>query len=176
MLSPNSNDSSLAAWLQEHRGIFVKISRAFARGEVDVAELQQEMVFQVWQSLGGFEGQAKPATWIYRVCLNTALTWKRGTERRRQHLAPEAEIATLASSACNPAETAERTEWLERLVAALQALPPADRALLLLMLDGLSYREIAEVTGMTENHVGVALTRARKRLTTQMKGVIDELG
>ena len=44
------------------------------------------------------------------------------------------------------------------------------------MLDGLPYREIAEVMGLTETHVGVALTRARKRLATLMKGVVDELG
>lgn len=50
-----------------------------------------------------------------------------------------------------------------------------DRALVLLSLDGLAYREIAEITGLTENHVGVALTRARKRLAELMKGVTDEL-
>ena len=54
-------------------------------------------------------------------------------------------------------------------------MPDFDRALVLLMLDGLAYREIAEVTGLTENHVGVALTRARKRLAALLKGVTDEL-
>jgi DNA-directed RNA polymerase specialized sigma24 family protein len=43
------------------------------------------------------------------------------------------------------------------------------------MLFGLAYREMAEVTGLTENHVGVALTRARKRLAGLLKGVTDEL-
>jgi len=47
--------------------------------------------------------------------------------------------------------------------------------LLLLSLDDVSYREISEITGLTENHVGVALTRARKRLGQVMKGTIDEL-
>lgn len=51
----------------------------------------------------------------------------------------------------------------------------ADRALVLLSLDGLAYREIAEITGLTENHVGVALTRARQRLAELLKGVTDEL-
>ena len=45
----------------------------------------------------------------------------------------------------------------------------------MLLLDGLAYREIAEVTGLTENHVGVALTRARKRLTELLKGISHEL-
>ncbi len=55
-------------------------------------------------------------------------------------------------------------------------MPDFDRALVLLMLDGLAYREIADVTGMTENHVVVALTRARKRFAEQMKGITDEPG
>ena len=50
-----------------------------------------------------------------------------------------------------------------------------DRSLVLLSLEGLAYREIAEITGMTENHVGVALTRARRRLAQLLKGVTDEL-
>ncbi len=54
-------------------------------------------------------------------------------------------------------------------------MPDFERALVLLSLDELTYREIAEITGLTENHVGVALTRARKRLATLMKGVTDEL-
>jgi RNA polymerase sigma-70 factor, ECF subfamily len=176
MFSPNPQDSSLTTWLQEHRGIFVKVARAFARDAVEIAELQHEMVFQVWQSLRRFEEQSKPSTWIYRVCLNTALTWKRGSDRRERHLAPDADINGIAATARTPAETVEQREWLDRLYDALQTLTVADRALVLLMLDGLSYREIADVTGMTDNHVGVALTRARKRLTAQMKGVIDELG
>jgi len=54
-------------------------------------------------------------------------------------------------------------------------MPESERALVLLMLDGLAYREMADVTGLTENHVGVALTRARKHLAALLKGVTDEL-
>ena len=54
-------------------------------------------------------------------------------------------------------------------------MPRFDRVMVLLMLDGLAYREIAEVTGLTENHVGVALSRARKRLAELLKGAADEL-
>ena len=75
----------------------------------------------------------------------------------------------------SPADSAGQRELLEKLYTAIRAMPDFDRALVLLSLDGLPYREIAEVTGLTENHVGVALTRARKRLAGHMKGLIDEL-
>jgi RNA polymerase sigma factor (sigma-70 family) len=67
-------------------------------------------------------------------------------------------------------------DLLEQLYSAMQAMPPSERVLVLLMLDGLAYREMAEVTGLTENHVSVALTRARKHLAILLKGVTDELG
>lgn len=170
-----AHESLFQAWLEDHRGIFVKVARSFARGETEVGELQQEMMFQLWVSLPRFAGQAKPSTWIYRVCLNTALTWRRGAQRREQHLEPGADVSRLAADAANPADAAGHNDLLEQLYAALQAMPASERALVLLMLDGLAYRDIAEVTGMTENHVGVALTRARKRLAGLLKGVTDEL-
>jgi RNA polymerase sigma-70 factor (ECF subfamily) len=175
MSPPAKHEATFQAWLEEHRGIFVKVARSFARGENDVGELQQEMMFQLWLSLPRYAGQAKPSTWIYRVCLNTALTWRRGAQRRERRIEPEADISRLVADGVTPAEAAGHQEMVEQLYTALQALQPSERALVLLMLDGLAYREIAEVTGLTENHVGVALTRARKHLTALLKGVTDEL-
>jgi RNA polymerase sigma-70 factor (ECF subfamily) len=175
-MSPSANHESLfRSWVEEHRGIFVKVSRSFAHSEAEVGELRQEMLFQCWISVPRYAGQAKASTWIYRVCLNTALTWRRGTQRRERRIEPDADVSELAAEAASPAEIAGSKDLLAQLYAALQAMPPSERALVLLMLDGLAYREMAEVTGLTENHVGVALTRARKRLAGLLKGVTDEL-
>lgn len=132
-------------------------------------------MLQVWTSLPSFAGQAKPSTWIYRVCLNTALDWHRGAARRERRIEPGADLASVAANGSSPAESAGRNELLDQLYSAIHAMPKFERALVLLKLDGLAYREISDVTGLTENHVGVALTRARKRLTELMKGVTDEL-
>jgi RNA polymerase sigma-70 factor (ECF subfamily) len=175
MSATADHEATFQAWLEEHRGIFVKVARSFARGEADVAGLQQEMMFQLWLSLPRYAGQAKPSTWIYRVCLNTALTWRRGAQRQERRIEPEADVSRLAATGASPAESAANKDLLEQLYSALQAMPESERALLLLMLDGLAYREMAEVTGLTENHVGVSLTRARKHLAELLKGVTDEL-
>jgi len=175
-MSPSADLAArFASWLEEHRGIVVKVARSFAPVPADMADLQQEMLLQLWTSLPSYAGQAKASTWIYRVCLNTALTWRRGMQRRENRLEREADVAAIAAAAGSPAEHAGDTETLEKLYAAIHALPMFDRALVLLALDGLAYREIAEITGLTENHVGVSLTRARKRLAELMKGVTHEL-
>ena len=169
------HESLFQDWMEAHRGIVIKVARSFAATPADVADLQQELLLQLWISRSSYAGQAKPSTWIYRVCLNTALTWRRGTARRERRFAPAADIAQVPAEAASPADRAGERELLEQLYAAIHALPDFDRALVLLSLDGLAYREIAEITGLTENHVGVALTRARKRLAGLMKGVTHEL-
>ena len=175
MSPPADQTSVFKAWLEAHRGIVVKVTRSFAYAPADAADLQQERLLELWTSLSSYAGQAMPSTWIYRVCLNTALTWRRGTARREKRLEPAAEVAHIATEAASPVESVGEREMLEKLYAAIHALPDFDRALVLRSLDGLAYREMAEITGLTENHVGVALTRARKRLAQLMKGVTDEL-
>src|SRR6202142_2247371 len=82
MTPPAERESLFQHWLEAHRGIVVKVTRSFAPRPADAADLQQELLLQLWLSLPNFAGQAKPSTWIYRVCLNTALTWRRGKTRR----------------------------------------------------------------------------------------------
>lgn len=162
-------------WLVAHRGIIAKVARSFADPPADAADLEQQMLLQLWLALPSFAGEAKPSTWIYRVCLNTAMMWRRGTQRRERHLDRGADVAELAAPQATPADHAGDRERLDRLYTAIRALPDFDRALVLLSLDGLAYREMAEITGLTENHVGVALTRARKRLAQHLEGVAHEL-
>jgi RNA polymerase sigma factor (sigma-70 family) len=175
-MSPTTDPASrFRSWLADHRGIVVKVTRSFSNTPVDAADLQQELLLQLWLSLPAFAGQAKPSTWIYRVCLNTALTWRRGTTRRERRIEPGVDLDHLASGSGSPADHAGDREILAQLYAAIRALPDFDRALVLLLLEGLAYREMAEITGLTETHVGVAQTRARKRLANLLKGIVDEL-
>jgi RNA polymerase sigma-70 factor (ECF subfamily) len=169
------SDDLFSSWLREYRGIMHKVARAYAVVAADREDLLQEMALQLWRSQSAFRGQSAVSTWIYRVCLNTAMTWRRGTTRRQRDIQPGVDLAAMSEGAASPAESAGQRELLEKLYTAIHAMPEFDRALVLLVLDGLAYREIAEVTGLTENHVGVALLRARKRLAELMKGVTDEL-
>jgi len=66
-------------------------------------------------------------------------------------------------------------EMIERLYAAIRQLSKVDASLALMHLDGLSYQEMAEVIGVSENYVGVKLNRIRKQLASQLKGPNDEL-
>jgi RNA polymerase sigma-70 factor (ECF subfamily) len=160
----SDSSSIFTEWLQEHSGILVKVARTFALNHEDQRDLRQQMQLQIWRSLENFSGQAKVSTWIYRVCLNTALNWQRSEKRRRLFFAN----VTEADLFPNEKGTSDDPR-LATLYAAIQLLAPADRALVLLQLEERSYREIAEITGLTETNVGVRLQRSRKKLAEYLQ-------
>lgn len=163
------------SWWDDHRAIFHKVARSFAPTPADEPDLLQEMLIQLWRSMPAFRGHCQPTTWIYRVCFNTALGWKRGETRRTKLLISQDEPPDPSCPAPQPDARQEHTERLEALYAAVRSLPVQDRSLVLMLLDGLSYREISGVTGLSENHVGVSLTRARGKLMKLLEGKRDEL-
>lgn len=175
MSSTLDREKRFTGWVNEHRGIFFKIARAYASEPADERDLRQEMFVQLWRSLPNFREQCKPSTWVYRLCLNTALTWRRGERRRNAFVGGDAGEAEPVSTEPRPSWAGERNELLAALYGAIRSLPLPERSLLVLSLDGLGYREISDITGLTENHVGVTLTRARKKLAEQLKEVRDEL-
>jgi RNA polymerase sigma-70 factor (ECF subfamily) len=163
-----------SAWLKEHAGLVFKVARAFAPTEADRQDLIQDILLQLWCSLPRFEGKAKVSTWIYRVALNTALAWRRKETKRRAPQIPLIEVEELPGTEEGNAHRLDREEVVARLYGAIHQLPKVDAALVLLYLDDLSYREMAEVLGISENHVGVKLNRAKKVLADLMKEVTYE--
>jgi len=143
-------------WLEAHRGILVRIAAAFSEPD-DRDDLIQDMMIAVWHAIPHFRGDASPATFIYRVAQNTALAWRRGQRRRPPH-------DSLSPHELAAPEPAERESRERRLYAAIRELPRMDRLIVLLQLDGMSYRDISANLGMTETNVGVRLNRARKKL------------
>jgi RNA polymerase sigma-70 factor (ECF subfamily) len=170
-----ARESLYKAWLEAHGGIIFKVTRSYSRTATEASDLRNELQLQLWNSIPAFSGASKESTWIYKVCLNTALGWRRDADRRQGKVEPGVDLSRIAAGTHSPADSAQQNEILEKLYACIHAMDPFDRGLVLLSLDAVPYREIAEVTGLSETNVGVALTRARQRLTTLMKGVADEL-
>ena len=162
-------------WLSAHQSLLWRVARSFASSSQDQEDLIQDILLQLWQSAPTFRGESKESTWIYRLAFNTALVWQRGEKRRRlKHEAFFMQASSAGEASSADAEK-EKVERLERLYAAIRGLPRLEASLTLMLLDGLSYREMGEVLGISENHVGVRLHRIRKQLTDLLKGPADEL-
>ena len=167
---PAENPESLfKSWLSEHGGSVLKVARAYTLTTEDCQDLAQEILLQVWRSLPQFQGRASPSTWFYRVALNTALGWRRKEHRRKARQQPILEASDLPVAGLDSAQQVVQREVVQRLYAAIRQLPKTDAALVLLYLDDLSYRQMAEVLGISESNVGVKLNRAKKALGELMK-------
>lgn len=165
--------SIFTKWLEEHSSSVIKVARAYTLTNDECQDLAQEILLQAWCSLAKFEGKASAATWFYRVALHTAMNWQRKDRPRRARQQPFVELQNLASEASDSPEQVQQRETVEQLYKAIHQLPKADAALVLLYLDELSYREMSEVLGISENQVGVKLNRAKRALSALMKGGSD---
>ncbi len=168
MLNDN-RESLFKNWLRDHGGAVLKVARAYTLTTEECQDLAQEILLQVWRSMPQFQARASATTWFYRVALNTALGWRRKEHRRRARQQPVLEVEDLSVPGVDSAQQVIQRETVERLYAAIRQLPKTDAALVLLYLDDMSYRQIAEVLGISESLVGVKLNRAKKALRQLMK-------
>lgn len=162
--------SLFLTWLDEHGSSVMKVARAYTLTNEECQDLAQEILLQAWKSLPKFAGKATAATWFYRVALHTAMNWHRKDRPRRSRQEPLLEVQSVMTEGLDSAEQTQQRETVEQLYQAIHYLPKADAALVLLYLDELSYREMAEVLGISESNVGVKLNRAKKALSALMNG------
>ncbi|MFB9864571.1 RNA polymerase sigma factor [Rufibacter immobilis] len=141
-----------------------RICQAYARNHEEAQDLFQETVLQIWKSLPTFRGQAQVQTWAYRITLNVCLQARHKIKREQKQTRPldSIQFANLPATPPEPEQEAQ----LQALRACIQKLPETDRSLVLLYLEDLPYKEIAAVTGLTENHVAVKMKRIREKLFT----------
>ena len=145
--------------IDQHQGIIHKICRLYRDSREDREDLFQEIVYQLWKSAPSFEGKAKFSSWMYRVALSTAIA----TFRKKK--------PNILYTPALPEQAAQQApeEQREQLFEALKQLNDGDKALIALYLEDLSYREIAEITGITETNVGVKLNRIKNKIQQLLK-------
>ena len=156
-------------WLSKHRGLLFKVVRAYAQTVDEQDDLFQEISIQVWRSVSQFKHQSAVSTWIYRISLNTALNWRRKEKRHQEGRSSITEFEHVLKA--SKVEKDERLEWLYEQISQL---PPLDKSLTLLLLDGYSYKDMSEILGLSESNVGVRINRIKTRLISKAEGVIRQ--
>jgi len=149
--------------VKEHEAIIYKITTVYTRNSDDQKDLYQEIVAQLWTSLGSFRNESKISTWIYRVALNTAITRLR-KEKKHEGRVP-IDQAVLNYTDNHDPVFEERVRMLYRNIESLDKL---DKGIMLLFLEDKSYEEIAAIVGITASNVGTRLSRIRQKLKNKM--------
>ena len=150
-------------WLIHYKGLIFKVVRAYAFTTADQDDLFQEITIQVWHSIPKFRQESSATTWLYRIALNTAIKWIR---KERRHPQPEKLENVEHVLQENRIPMDERLAWLYKEIYNLNEI---DRSVTLLMLDNFSYKEMADILGISESNVGVKINRIKKYLISKSK-------
>lgn len=152
--------------LAQHEKIVFKVANTYCRDAEGRRDLAQDICVQAWRSFGSYDATRPFPTWIYRVALNVAISSVRSAGRRQRTTVPlDQGSFDVADARATPAEPDERVRALHAVIDRLDAL---NRALMLLYLDDRSYRDIAEVLGMTETNVATKLNRLKQRIRADL--------
>jgi len=159
-------DARLERLLRQYGDALARIGAAYERDPAERDDLWQEMAFALWRALPGFRGDCSEKTFVYRVARNRALTHR---FRKRLDTSPLSDIAEVVDPGSAPDAAAERASDRERLLSTVRGLPETLRGVVVLRLEGLDDRAIADVLGVSAANVAVRLTRARDALRRLMQ-------
>lgn len=152
--------------IKENDGRIKHLCRSYVDRIDHQKDLYQEIVIQVWKSLPSFKGDAKMSTWIYRLAINTAISFvRRKKSREKYYSAYKSEKEGREDTVSASATRHEEDEQVDELYEAIGQLNASEKAIINMYLEEFSYQEISYVMDITENYVGVKLNRIKKKLS-----------
>ena len=147
--------------VEDNKQRIFRICRIYSVSPFEPEDLFQEVIYEIWKSIGSFRGQSSVSTWVYRIALNVCARAKQKHQAHDRRLVrlDNIHIETIPDRSIEP-----RDDRFDDLRQCIGGLKEAERSLVVLHLDELPYRDIASITGLTENTVAVKLKRIRAKL------------
>ncbi|MBN1185022.1 MAG: RNA polymerase sigma factor [Bacteroidales bacterium] len=170
-----NKEETFNAIVSENSERIKRICRYYNSNPEDQKDMYQEVLVNIWKSLENFRGDSAISTWIYRVAVNTSLTFT-GKAFKQMKLIVNSDTQNLGSIVDDENyESLQKEEQFNKLQNELNLLSVIDKALISLMLEGLMMKEIADIIGITESNVKVKLHRIKDQLKLKLKGDSHEI-
>jgi len=157
MNDSNNIEKTFIELIRQNERLIYKVCSIYVSDEFPMADLYQEVVYNLWKSFAKFRNECSTSTWMYRIALNTCITGMRKELRRPQRVP----ILGLNEHLIEPESMEENIREMYKLIYQLKTL---ERAIILLYLEEKSYQEIADITGLTLNNVAIKLKRIKEKL------------
>ncbi len=162
MADAGTREQEYLGLLAEHGAAIRRLATSCERDPGKREDLEQDICVALWQALPGFRGECSTRTFVFRIAHNRMVTH---IQRHRRHASqPLEDDLPLTDGRDDPERAVARQQRRDQLHDALRRLPLGHRQVVLLMLEGLTQREIGDVLGLSETNVAVRLTRARAAL------------
>jgi RNA polymerase sigma factor (sigma-70 family) len=150
--------------IKANEGLIYKVTKVYAYNKEDGQDLYQEIVYQLWRSFPSFRNDSKISTWMYRIALNTSITYFQKEKKKRNQVPIDEILITRADT-----NDEVRNQRIETLYANIRMLNTIEKGIILLYLEGKSYEEIAAITGFTVTNIGTRLGRIKQKLIAKIK-------
>ena len=147
------------ALIKQHEGLILKICKMYGNTAEDRADIYQDIVLQLWRSFPSFKEISRVSTWMYRIGLNTAITRLRKEQKHSNRKEMDDSVMELPSFSYK-----EEREKDELMQLAIQQLTEIEKSIILLYIEDKSYKEMAEIVGITESNIGFKLNQIKSKL------------
>jgi RNA polymerase sigma-70 factor, ECF subfamily len=145
--------------IKKHLGILHKVCNVYFLRNPYRDDYYQEMLIRAWKAYPLFKNKSAFSTWLYRVALNSAIDLI-----RKQNLMPVHSELSKTEYNLPSGEPDNGSEKKDKLYNAISQLSDMEKAIILLYLEDYSYKEIAEITGISESNAGVKINRIKNQL------------
>jgi len=162
----NDKEQYFTKIYEELKDKIYRLCLGFIGNTSDADDLFQEVLIRIWNSLDSFRGESAINTWIYRITTNTALSLInkiKKSKKRHTNLLPK-NLKTENTEK----HSSFGQEDVRKLYQAISSLKEIDRIIISLVLEDISYKEIAEITGISVSNVGVRINRIKKALAKKI--------
>jgi RNA polymerase sigma factor (sigma-70 family) len=160
-MSPIHTNDHFLQLIEQNKGIIYKVARSYGKNDEDREDLFQEIVIQLWGAFDRYNDQYKLSTWMYRIALNVAISFYR---KERKRIASSLPLTEGMSEIAEDAAQEELNANIHLLQQFINQLKELDKALMILYLESKSYKEIAEILGITETNVATKISRIKDQL------------
>lgn len=154
--------------IEANKGIIYKVANLYCKDLEDRKDLVQEIILRLWKSFDSYNNQFKHTTWIYRISLNTAISFYRKEKVRKKVTAPFYDSIFNIADFSGVTQTEQSIVFLNQFISELKEM---DKALMLLYLEEKSHKEMAEIMGITETNVATKIGRLKATLKDKFSKV-----
>lgn len=150
--------------LRQNTLIIKKVCCLYSNSREDSKDLEQEISLQLWRSYSTFQGRSKVSTWLYKVALNTAITFLK-KEKKHSEKNACSEFYELTTNTNDEVIL----EQMAEMHKAINKLSKIEKALVMLYIDEKSYDEISDILGISAGNARVKLLRIKEKLKQTVK-------
>ncbi|TWJ02229.1 RNA polymerase sigma-70 factor (ECF subfamily) [Mucilaginibacter frigoritolerans] len=151
--------------IQQNKKLIFKVCNAYCHNPEDRKDLVQEIIIHLWQSFHKYDNRFKLSTWMYRIAINTAISHYRASSKKQKV------TVSIHDSLIDIADetNVELDENIKLLYHFINQFNDLNKALMILYLDNNSYKDIAEILGISETNVATKVNRLKLQLKQQFK-------